>query len=318
LNISIDTNILLDFYHLTNESLDELRNILVLNKLGAVSITLSEQIKDEFFRNREVKIDDALKRFKEEKLNNQIPQMVKDFGEFTDFQKTLKDYQLNKDKIIQKIEENVKNQSLKADEIIRQLFEKAIWVDVSEAILSRAKIRYDRGNPPGKNNSYGDAIVWETLLQSINEGEDLHFITDDKDYYSPITSNEANQFLKQEWTAKKKSQLLIYKRPSQFMASNFKDAIKAIELEQEYLVNQLFESGAFATTHSVIASLNKYDHFSKSSVAKIVESYTENSQVYWISEDEDVQMFLRKFVANHSKDIDADKLKELQDMIVAE
>jgi len=316
LNISIDTNVLLDFYHLTNESLDELRNILVLNKLGAVSITLSEQIRDEFFRNREVKIDDALKRFKEEKLNNQIPQMVKEFGEFADFQKSLKDYQLNKSNIIQKIEENVKNQTLKADVIISQLFEKATWIEVSEQILQKAKIRYDRGNPPGKNNSYGDAIVWETLLQSINEGENLHFITDDKDYYSPITGNEANQFLKQEWTAKKKSQLLIYKRPSQFMATNFKDAIKAIELEQEHLVNQLLESGSFATTHSMIASLNKYDHFSKSNVAKIVEAYSQNSQVYWISEDEDVQMFLKKLVTNHSKDIDADKLKELQDMIV--
>ena len=84
MNVFIDTKIYLTFYHLSNEDLEELRKVFVLQKSSKISIWLPNQVVDEFNRNREGKIADALKRFKEEKLNNQIPQMVKEYSDYSE------------------------------------------------------------------------------------------------------------------------------------------------------------------------------------------------------------------------------------------
>jgi predicted nucleic acid-binding protein len=58
----IDTNILLSFYHLTSEDLEELRKLIALVGSKRIELVLTQQIKDEFKRNRSAKIADALKR----------------------------------------------------------------------------------------------------------------------------------------------------------------------------------------------------------------------------------------------------------------
>jgi hypothetical protein len=73
INLFIDTNVLLSFYHLTNDDLEELSKLAVLLRNRQVQLFLPEQVADEFRRNRENKIADSLKRLRDQKLNLQFP-----------------------------------------------------------------------------------------------------------------------------------------------------------------------------------------------------------------------------------------------------
>ncbi|WP_168928006.1 PIN domain-containing protein, partial [Chitinophaga terrae (ex Kim and Jung 2007)] len=72
IHLYIDTNAYLTFYHMSSDDLEELKKLDVLIKDKRIKLYLPQQTIDEFRRNREVKIADALKRFKEEKLTNQF------------------------------------------------------------------------------------------------------------------------------------------------------------------------------------------------------------------------------------------------------
>lgn len=52
-NLFIDTNIFLSFYHLSGEDLEELDKLAVLIKKKQVQLLLPRQVRDEFYRNRE-------------------------------------------------------------------------------------------------------------------------------------------------------------------------------------------------------------------------------------------------------------------------
>lgn len=61
MKIFIDTNILLDLYHLSGPDLDELEKVLKLMKRQKVKLLIPKQVEDEFWRNRENVINDAIK-----------------------------------------------------------------------------------------------------------------------------------------------------------------------------------------------------------------------------------------------------------------
>jgi PIN domain len=72
MNLFIDTNIYLTFYHYSSDDLEELKKLAVAIKSGEITLYSTQQIQDEFKRNRESKIADALKRFNEQKLGTQV------------------------------------------------------------------------------------------------------------------------------------------------------------------------------------------------------------------------------------------------------
>ena len=83
MNLFIDTNVFLSFYHLTSDDLEELNKLSVLLEQGQVSLFIPKQVITEFKRNRENKISAATKRLKDQKLNLQFPQLCKDYEEYT-------------------------------------------------------------------------------------------------------------------------------------------------------------------------------------------------------------------------------------------
>lgn len=78
-SLYLDTNVYLSFYHLSNDDLEELKKLSVLTNSGKLTLYLPEQTKNEFYRNRDTKIADAIKRFNDNKLNNVFPQIIKDY-----------------------------------------------------------------------------------------------------------------------------------------------------------------------------------------------------------------------------------------------
>lgn len=309
MNLFIDTNIYLTFYHFTSEDLEELRKLLVVLGVGDMVLFLPEQVKWEYTRNRESKIADALKRFSTMKLPDQFPQICKQYSQFQDLQELIKEYEKLRSKLITHVENDVNNKTLLADGIIKELFEKANTIKVTDEILTDARTRLDVGNPPGKKGDpCGDAINWEILLKEVPEREDLYLITDDRDYLSQVNDNNIAQFLLEEWQKRKKSNIFFYKRLSAFFKDRFPDIKLASELEKELAILNLITSPSFESTHLAIVKLSKFTDFSNTQINEIVEASISNSQIYWINDDEDVKNFLCNIINGRESVIDSRNL----------
>jgi hypothetical protein len=303
-NVFIDTNIFLNIYHFSGDDLEELDKLTLLLKNGKAILFLPEQVKDEFYRNRDNKIADALKEFKKEKLDRQFPQMIKQYEEYRKIRDSIKTFEENKQTILEKIKVDIGTSNLKADKTIEELFANATIISTSEEILFNAKLRFDLGRPPGKNKSYGDAINWECLKANVPNGEELFFITDDSDYLSDVDSNNFNPYLLTEWQSNKASILTLYRNLTNFFQGKFPEIKLVDEYEKNLLIERLSSSSNFAKTHSILAQLSTFNEFSQEQVNDIILASVSNCQIYWISKDKDVSEILIKIACTHQKLID--------------
>ena len=311
MNIFIDTNIFLSFYHLTNDDLEELRKLKALLESGQVVLYLPEQTIDEFRRNRETKIAAAMKHLDEQKLNFQFPAFCRDYEEYDVLQKHKTDLEKSQSFLVEKINKDIESHSLKADHVIGELFDKAKIIRMSPNFTSKAKLRMDIGNPPGKNGSLGDAIIWESLLEYVPNSKVLHFITEDRDYFSLLQKDKPKEFLLREWRQKKDSELFFYRHLAAFFGQHYPAIKFASEIEQELTMQEFVLSGSFETTHNAIAKLKGYKGFTKSQVNKIVDAALVNSQVYWILGDRNVFNFMTKISKDYKEKIDEESYNEL-------
>jgi len=310
-NLFIDTNIFLGFYHLSSEDLEELRKLSVLMRQGKITLYLPKQVVDEFSRNRDSKIADALKRFRDDKLNDQFPQMSKEYDEYKTMREGIGQYAKAKSALLDKLTIDIEGHNLKADAIIKQLFDTARIIDVSPDILERARTRCEMANPPGKAKSCGDAINWESLLEACPHSEDLHFITDDADYFSELRDDRFSSFLLDEWHERKTSEILFLKRLSSFFKDNFPDIKLASELEKQLLITDLTQSPTFASTKHTLKKLSKFTDFTDDELNEIVLAAISNNQIYWIMGDSIVTNTLTNIVDRNEDRIDATNLAEL-------
>jgi predicted nucleic acid-binding protein len=314
MNLFIDTNVLLNCYHFSGDDLAELDKLAVLLRNGKITLFLPDQVKDEFYRNRDNKIADALKEFRKEKLDRQFPQMTKQYDEYKKMRDAIKTFEENKQAILEKLKEDISNDNLKADKIIKELFSNAKNIPTSAELYQKAKIRFDIGRPPGKRKSYGDAINWEALLETVKDMEELFFITDDSDYFSEVDPNKFDPYLLNEWTTTKYSSLTLFKNLTGFFSDRFPEIKLVDEYEKNLLIEKLSKSSNFATTHSLLAQLNTFDSFSKAQVDDIILASVSNSQIYWISSDNDVDEILNKIADKHSSIIAPDLLERFNEI----
>ncbi len=312
MNIFIDTNIYLTFYHFTNDDIEELKKIIVAIEGGKLKVYLPEQVVKEFKRNRENKITQALKILDEQKIPDRFPQLIKDYPEYRDLFTAKDNFISSKNILMAKLKEDIKNKSLGADKIINDLFSKAIPIPTTGELLNKAKERSDIGNPPGKSSSYGDAINWECLLSNVGNEEDLYIIARDNDYVSPIDESLISTYLKDEWEEKKKSKVTLYSSLSEFFRSHFPDIKLATEMEKEIAISNLSTSSNFASTHKAIARLKQFTDFTEPELNQIVDAGIENNQIFAIAEDDDVKEFYSDLVEERGEHIEDKKLEELQ------
>jgi len=308
MNLFIDTNIYLTFYHYSSDDLEELKKLAVAIKSGEITLYSTQQIQDEFKRNRESKIADALKRFNEQKLGTQFPQICKDYEEYKALRDAVSAYDQYKERILEKLLTAVKANSLGADKIILELFAKTKTFEHDDSIFEIAKKRMERGNPPGKDGSLGDAINWETLLRKMPK-EELSLITDDKDYISQVDDTRLSEFLSNEWEKLKGTKIFLYRKLSEFFRHKFPKIKLASEMEKELAISQLARAGNFQRTHSVVANLLSFTDFTNDELNAIVDAAISNDQVYRIAEDADVSLFMQSVVKGREKHIDPEKFK---------
>lgn len=292
-NLFIDTNIWLAMFHLSKDDLIELNKLKEL--IGKeIKIYIPKQVRSEYLRNRDSKIKDALDKFKFTQI--QFPNLVKCYDNYNNLKERFDELKKEHSLLVEKITNDVLNQTTPADIAINELFDKTEIIECSNDIINKAKLRYDLGNPPGKKNSYGDAVNWECLLENIPDGEDLYFISDDKDYCSEFCKDQFNIYLLTEWDSKKKSQIHFYRSLHDFLLKNYKDYNITLEQYKENLISNLYESSSFMETHRIISKLMEYSDLSQKNISDICIAAVENNQINWIIKDNDISTFYKKIV----------------------
>jgi predicted nucleic acid-binding protein len=318
MHVFIDTNILLNFFHFSKDELDALNNVFASHEHGAAKVHLTQQVCDEFRRNRENKIKDALKRFKEVKFAAQLPSFMKDYEEYASIRKLSAELQQLAKSIMEKADADITARNLLADRLIQDIFGRSAILETTQIVFDDASMRMAIGNPPGKNGSIGDAINWTVLLQSVPDEEDLHVISEDGDYYSCINEDAVHPFLEDEWKKKKKSSLFVYRTLSAFMKDHFDGVAFSFDKTKESLIEDLSSSGSFATTHQLIGKLDAYSYFSLKEVERILAAAKENDQFGWIVTDYDVSDFINKIAVPRLSSVSSQDHREILEKVIEE
>ena len=318
MHVFIDTNILLNFFHFSKDEIDALNDVFASHEHGSAKVHLTRQVCDEFRRNREVKIKDALKRFKEVKFAAQLPSFMKGYDEYDEIKKLSSELQKRSKSIIEKVNADITAGTLLADRLIGEIFARSEIIETTREIYDKATMRMAIGNPPGKNNSIGDAINWTMLLESVPNGEDLHVISEDGDFYSALNEEAVNPFLEEEWKQEKESSLHVYRTLSMFMSEHFDGVAFSFDKNKEALIDDLKYTGSFAMTHELIGKLEVYSYFSQKEVERILSAAVDNNQFGRIVTDSDVSDFLNRVAVPHIGSLSSDSRKEILENVIQE
>lgn len=294
MNVFIDTNVLLNFYALSGGDLDEIEKLSQLVLTNKLTLFISNYLQDEFMRNREGKIAEALSTFEKSKVELHRPNIVRVHDESVELEKLQGQFQQLVKKLQDRVRKEAANQSTKADEVIQELFKNVDSEDVTDKVIERAMRRVVLRQPPGKKDSHGDAINWEWLMVKVTDGEDLHVISQDGDFESPLTKGTLSSYLADEWKRRKQSQLHYYPTLTDFLKKHFPDIELTDQIEKLVAIERFEKSPSFATTHKAIDILSKVEDFTPDEINRLVAAMLSNKQIRWIIGDSDVEEFVRK------------------------
>ena len=311
MHVFIDTNILLSFFHFSKDDLDTLHTVFSSHKHGSAIVHLTDQVRDEFKRNRESKIKDALRRFKDARFTVQIPHFMKAYSEYESIVTLSSQLEEKYKSIMKSVNSDIKNETLPADRLIEDIFKRFPAQQTTDSIFMEAWRRTTSGNPPGKDRSMGDAINWVTLLHSVPDKNTLHVVSEDGDYYSVLDEKSAHPFLRDEWNRKKNSDLRVYRTLTDFNRVHFDGKAFAFDTEKEQLIDDLETSGSFAMTHQIVRNLERYDYFSLREVNRILQAACDNNQVRAIVTDLDVSGFLNRVAVPRIGDVNKEDHKRI-------
>lgn len=315
MNIFIDTNIFLSFFHLTSDELEELKKLVILLRRKRVVLFLPEQVIHEFRRNRENKIADAIAKLSAQVVKVQIPQLARAYEEYEPLRLAHKEFLGHLATLIENISADAAVGHLEADVVIEELFNEATIIARDEKIIASARQRAELGDPPGKKGSIGDAINWEALLSDAPNEQDIFFISDDRDFFSSLDSKAIKEYLLEEWQEKKRSTIHTYDRLSSFFQDYFPDIKLASELEKDLLIEELAQSSTFDRTRSVVGRLRRFADFTDAQVNKIVTAAITNNQIYWIATYPTIKSFLESIVNGREATIAPDNLIRIKFVI---
>ncbi len=240
--IFIDTN---TYRHIFSENegfSDDIKNILVnLIENQHIKLLLPQQVIDEVERNKSEEWYLNEKKDIEKKIQ-------KNSKEIESYDKSLENHKSELASIKKRIEsENKKltankkaletryrgNRS-KANQKLREVFEKAEVIQESSEILDLARLRLEKGNPP-KDNKLGDALIWESLLQFLSKEKSkssLIFIARDNNAWG---KEGFNPWLKKELKEKANTDVIFTKALSDIkdLTEDEREQIKQTEKEEQ-------------------------------------------------------------------------------------
>jgi len=318
MKVFIDTNMLLDMYHLSGPDLEELRKFVALIENGKIEVLMPQQVVDEFWRNREGVIADALKRFDDTRAQAVVPNIIRSYPEAADLKKAVDRVKSMASELKKRAVGDIESGALKADEVLGALFSAVKITPVSGETVSRARLRVDIGNPPGKRGDLGDAINWECLLGLVPQDEtsEVVLISADGHFESELTSGQLREFLVREWqTTHPHCALRLDKSLPEFLSRDFAEIKLADEVDKSIAIERLEGAGNFVSVHSALRRLSEYDDFTQQEVARLLQAFVENRQIYWIINDDDVFEFALNLILIASSDDTKELASQLQELI---
>lgn len=319
MDLFIDTNIYLSFYDFSNRDLHELETLSHLVSNKELKLYITQQVKDEYLRNRESKIYQTFKDIQDQKFGFKPPRYCLESPHYKELCENLNEANKHHDSLISEMKDLISNKGLKADILIKNLFENSIEIKITDEIYNLAIKREAIGNPPRKtknNKGIGDALNWECLLQ-YNDIQTLNLISVDSDYSSSFDKNHFNEFLKQEWDSEKVWQsksVSFYRDLVNFF--NSEEKFKTINLTDEKskddLISSFSKSENFSQTHQFISKLTKYSNFTKKQRYDLLDALISNGQIYAIANDPDITDFYLNYLDFRDIDISEDDLDSLR------
>jgi hypothetical protein len=315
MDIFIDANVFLSFYEASPDALLELAKIAAIIKAGQAKLWLPDQVKREFWKNREGSIAAALREFEKSPGFGSVPRLINEDPGFEKLRELASEMEKHKTEIVARVRRVVKNEKTAADKEVRMLFSLATEIDTSGNIFTEAHERALRHTPPGKQDQVGDRLSWVALLKSVPELVELHVISIDGDFASEANQNEINPYLNAEWSNKKQGKVKLWRRASQFLAAHFPDAASAIEIERTLMVESLEKSPNFATTHSIIAEFSDLSHLNQLLIDRLAHAILNNPQVRRVRGDGDVKEFITNFLAKYQSQIQSPTKEELKKLL---
>lgn len=303
MNVFIDTNILLQLYEASKADLIEFEKLLALSKNSQMSLLVPPQVRSEFLKHREAKIQAALEVIGKMKLTVEVPNLYAGLPSQQELVMGGRELDKTRRKLLEEARDALANDKLAADKATGQLLALTDenWAEASTAIIESARLRVDRGNPPGKKG-YGDAINWEWLLNCVKDSEDLHVITDDGDFKSPIDKSRPSQFLAEEWRCRKGGKLYVYATFYEFLEARFPTLLNVESVDKHFAIEALATSPNFASTHSAIARLKRFNSFTSAEKGALLRAIEENDQVFRIITDPDVRAFAVELLGSLADD----------------
>lgn len=313
----IDTNIYLEFYRFAKDDLEELRKLSELVRTREIMLYANEQLRDEFRRNRENVLAQAMKAVKDTHVPSAFPQVLRNYQQFQQLARARESFATEVNRLLERAREDAAERRLPADELLDELMSLAVDHQITDAIVQSAKDRFDRGNPPGKDKSYGDAITWEALLVHHPDLFHLDIITADGDYLSPLRSDALHEYLEHEWTAKKKSTVTAYETLGSYLKEHYPDIELSTEVASTVAVSRLEGSGSFGATHKAITALERVGDFTSDQVQRLIDAALNNGQVSAIIGDHDVRGFFQRLLEWHGAAAGPDRVAALQALLLS-
>lgn len=210
MKVIIDTNIYLNFYRKrADESLLFIKALIDLVKKGKFQLILPVQVKNEFLYNKEQVVKEQLIAL-DSGLDVKVilPDFIKKSREVKRLKSAVKTLIEVKNCTIVEYKKRAFNPRSNINKGISNLFKLASVLDGTE-LIQRAYFRNLQGFPPRKDNrSFGDAIIWETLLEHCSD-DDLTIISADGDYSSDEKPKKIHSFLEAEWSDKTNGKTVV-------------------------------------------------------------------------------------------------------------
>lgn len=294
-SLFLDANILLDFYRFGDDDISEVGKLAELIKGNEIVLYSNSQLISEIERNREKVLSESFGELKANKFNVRAPNYCASFPEFIVLEDALKIAGKSHASLLAALEKRVKNRDLPADKVIQTLLENAKQLNIDSALVDKAKLRIDLGNPPGKKGSLGDAVHWECLL-TLSNGYFFDLVSRDGDFASALDSEKVKSVLQAEWqsTFGEYSDISLFPSLGSYLRVRFPEIKLSDEAAKNELIGRLEVSPNFSTTHAIIAELNAFNFFTSAQVVRLFEILVSNSQVGWIGNDADVFEFYSK------------------------
>jgi len=299
LHVFIDTNLFLSLYAFTDDNIEELRKLVELIKAGQLSITVTPTVNQEFYRNRDKKLSESMQQLEKFSMTVGIPRFMDHYPEAKELREALFRAKEIRNSLMEKATAEMVGLELAADELFIEIRDLSKVLAITPEVESAARKRMELGNPPGKPDSLGDRLNWEFLLKHIPSKTDLHVVSKDKDYASPLANNVPNSYLAMEWSIKKSATLHLYSDIRSFTKKHFPDIKISADASKILAIKQLIDSNSFASTHSAIAKIAPlFPAIDKDDAKRLFLALINNPEINLISGDQDVKDLYENLLAS--------------------